>query len=74
MCLAVPGKIKELRDDNRALVDFMGVEKEVAVDLLENCTVGDYVIVHAGFAINKLNEEDAVESIGCFEKLLGCLE
>jgi len=74
MCLAVPGKIKELRDDNRALVDFMGVEKEVAVDLLENCRIGEYVIVHAGFAINKLDEEDAVETMEYFRKIFGNAE
>lgn len=59
MCLAVPGRIVETLQDKKAVVDFLGVRKEVALDLIEDGKVGDYVIVHAGFAINKLNEEDA---------------
>ncbi|MCX6354899.1 MAG: HypC/HybG/HupF family hydrogenase formation chaperone [Candidatus Aureabacteria bacterium] len=71
MCLALPGKIKEILDDRQALVDFMGVEKKVSLDLIEKCQVGDYVIVHAGFAINTLNREDARETIDYFRQLSG---
>jgi hydrogenase expression/formation protein HypC len=63
MCVAVPGEIVELLDDGNALVDFGGVRKRVVLDLIEHGAVGDFVIVHAGFAINTLNREEALESI-----------
>lgn len=71
MCLALPGKIVSLTDDRQALVDFMGARKVVSVELLEHCAPGDYVIVHAGFAINTLNREEALETIGYFKQLYG---
>ena len=74
MCLAVPGEIKEILGDKRAVVDFMGVRKKVALDLLEETRVGDYVIVHAGFAISKLNKGEALETIDCFKQLYRAVE
>jgi hydrogenase expression/formation protein HypC len=71
MCLAIPGKVVELLKDRQAIVDFMGVKKTVAVDLIDNLKKGDYVIVHAGFAINKLDRRQAREAIKEFETLLG---
>jgi len=71
MCVAVPGKIVELLDGCAALVDFMGVRKRVALDLLEDPRPGEYVIVHAGFAIQKLNEEEARETIELFKEIAG---
>lgn len=71
MCVAVPGKIVELLDGAAALVDFMGVRKRVALDLIEDARQGEYVIVHAGFAIHKLNAEEARETIGYFRELAG---
>ena len=70
MCLAIPGKIESIIDSRQAVVDFMGVKKTVAVDLLENVQPGDYVIVHAGFAIDTLKEEEALETIGYFRQIL----
>ncbi|MCL5674624.1 MAG: HypC/HybG/HupF family hydrogenase formation chaperone [Candidatus Omnitrophica bacterium] len=69
MCLAVPGKIEKIFKDNQALVDFMGVKKKVALDLLENVNTGDFIIVHAGFAISRLSEKDANETIGYFRQI-----
>ncbi len=67
MCLAVPGKILSIQDNKDALrmakVDFAGVVKEVCVDWLPEVKEGEYVIVHAGFALNKLDEEDAIETL-----------
>jgi hydrogenase expression/formation protein HypC len=71
MCVAVPGLIVERCDDRSALVDFMGVRKRVALDLVEDARPGEYVIVHAGFAIQKLNAEEARETIGYFRELAG---
>ena len=48
----------------------MGVEKKVAFDLLEDVKEGDYVIVHAGFAIDKLNEDEALETLDVFKEIL----
>jgi hydrogenase expression/formation protein HypC len=63
MCLAIPGLVKKVVDKKNAIVEFTGVEKNVATDLLEKVKVGDYVIVHAGFAINRLSKEEALETI-----------
>jgi hydrogenase expression/formation protein HypC len=62
MCLAIPSKIVTIENDV-ATIDVDGVQREASLLLLENPEVGDYVIVHAGFAINKINEEDALESL-----------
>ncbi|MGD8982239.1 MAG: HypC/HybG/HupF family hydrogenase formation chaperone [Desulfobacterales bacterium] len=62
MCLAIPSKIVKI-EDNVATIDVDGVQREASLLLVENPEVGDYVIVHAGFAINKINEEDALESL-----------
>jgi hydrogenase expression/formation protein HypC len=70
MCLAVPGLVKEVLTGNLARVSFMGVDKEVAIDLLEDVRAGQYVIVHAGFAINKLNEEEAHDALKEFEQFI----
>lgn len=62
MCLAIPSKIVKI-DDNVATIDVDGIRRKASLFLVENPKVGDYIIVHAGFAINKLNEEDAMESL-----------
>lgn len=62
MCLAIPSKITKI-ENNVATIDVDGVQREASLLLLEDPQVGDYVIVHAGFAINKINEEHALESL-----------
>ena len=62
MCLAIPGKILKI-DDNSALVDFDGVKQKVIIALIQNPEIGKYVIVHAGYAIEMMNEKDALEAI-----------
>ena len=62
MCLAIPSKIVKI-ENKIATIDVDGVQREASLQLLEAPKVGDYVIVHAGFAINKINEEDAMESL-----------
>lgn len=56
MCLAVPGQIK-LINKNLAKVSIMGVEKSVDIQLIENPHIKDYVLIHAGFAIEKIDEK-----------------
>ena len=62
MCLAIPSKIIKI-ENNIAMIDVDGVQREASLLLLEDPQVGDYVVVHAGFAINKINEEHALESL-----------
>ncbi len=62
MCLAIPSKIVKI-ENNTAIIDVDGVRREASLLLLEAPKIGDYVIVHAGFAINKINEDDAMESL-----------
>ena len=67
MCLAVPGKVTSIDESNPDLkmanVNFSGVSKEVCVQWLPDVQIGDYVLVHVGFALNKINEKDAEETL-----------
>jgi hydrogenase expression/formation protein HypC len=62
MCLAIPSKIIEI-EDSMATIDVDGVRRRASLMLLEDAVVGDYVIVHAGFAIQKLDEAAAMASL-----------
>ncbi|MFO7714752.1 HypC/HybG/HupF family hydrogenase formation chaperone [Desulfosarcina sp.] len=62
MCLAIPSKITRIENE-MATIDVDGVKRSASLMLLEDSAVGDYVIVHAGFAIKKLDEESAMETI-----------
>ncbi len=76
MCLAVPGQVVNVedRDDTRmAEVDFGGVRKDVCLEYVPDVSTGDYVIVHVGFAIQRLDEKSALDTLASFEKL-GVLE
>ena len=63
MCLALPAKITVLKDGNLATVDILGVTRDIAVDLTPQAGVGDFVLVHAGFAIEVVDEQFALETI-----------
>lgn len=70
MCLAIPSKIINI-EDSRATIDVYGAQRDISLMLLEDeVKVGDYVIVHAGFAIQKLQEEVAKETLGYFNQYL----
>ncbi len=62
MCLAIPSKIIKIKD-NIGTIDVDGVQRKASLLLLEDAAIGDYVIVHAGFAIHKIDEEAAMESL-----------
>ena len=62
MCLAIPGKILSI-EGNSALVDFDGIQQNVIIALIMDPKVGKYVIVHAGYAIEQMDEKDALEAI-----------
>ena len=76
MCLAVPGRVVSVseRDGTRmAEVDFGGLRKEVCLAYIPDVQIGEYVIVHVGFAIQRLDEKSALDTLANFEKL-GILE
>jgi hydrogenase expression/formation protein HypC len=62
MCLAIPSKIVEI-EDSMGTVDIGGVKRKASFALLEDAKVGDYVIIHAGFAIHKIDEAEAMEAL-----------
>ena len=69
MCLAIPAQIVELRDDDNAVVDLAGVRKEISLSLVDGVAVGDYVIVHVGYALNKLDPEEAEQTLKLFAEM-----
>lgn len=71
MCLAVPGQVLSIQDDTlrTATVSFGGVTKSVSLALVPEAEVGDYVIVHVGFAISKLDEEAACRTLQTYADL-----
>lgn len=69
MCLAIPAKIIELFDE-RAIVDVGGVRREISTALLNDLKENDYVIVHVGYAIGKLDEAEAEKTLALFEEML----
>lgn len=69
MCLAIPAQIVELRDGDKAIVDLAGVRKEISLSLVDNVTVGDYVIVHVGYALNKLDPDEAARTLQLFAEM-----
>ena len=74
MCIAVPGKVTVIDDLNMAIVDYGGTTKAASADLVPEVVVGDYVLVHAGFIINVLDEDDALETLKLFDEYMGILE
>jgi len=75
MCLSIPSKIVEILPDNFAIVDTMGVKRKVSLDLMpEPVEIGDYVLIHVGYAMTKMSEEDALESIKVYEEIIEKLE
>ncbi len=72
MCLAVPGQIVEVREERgtrMATIDFDGIRKDICLAYLPDMAVGDYAIVHVGFAISKIDEALAKETLQMFREL-----
>ena len=67
MCLAIPSKITRV-ENHMAVIDVDGVQRECSLLLLEDAQVGDYVIVHAGFAISKIDETAALETLALLKE------
>ncbi len=69
MCLAIPVKVVELLEGDQATVDVGGVRKAISLALVDGITVGDYVILHVGYAIQKLDPEEAEKTLALFAEL-----
>jgi hydrogenase expression/formation protein HypC len=68
MCLAIPAEIVTV-EGNKGTVDFGGLLQEINLELVEDVKPGDYVLIHVGFAIEKLSKEDALETLAIFKEL-----
>ena len=63
MCLAIPAQITEIKEGASAEVDILGVKRTIAIDLTPSAQIGDYVLVHAGFSIEIVSEEEAQKTL-----------
>ncbi len=63
MCLAIPAQVKQIDEDHLATVDILGVTREISLDLTPQAEVGSFVLVHAGFAIEVVDEQFAQETL-----------
>ena len=69
MCLAIPARVEELLDDDLATVDLGGVHKQVSLALVDGVAVGDYVIVHVGYALTRIAPAEAERPLALFAAL-----
>ncbi len=69
MCLAIPAKVVELRDNDQAVIDLGGVRKEISLALVDDVWPGDYVIVHVGYALQKVDPAEAQKTLELFAGL-----
>ena len=77
MCLSIPSKVVKIdKERNVATVDTMGVTREAGLELMEEdeVKIGDYVLLHIGFIMNKIDEEDALESLRVYNEILEKLD
>jgi hydrogenase expression/formation protein HypC len=73
MCVAVPAEVLEIRNDNIGLVDFGDLQQEVRLDLVD-VQVGEFVLVHVGFAIQRLSREEGLETREVFRQVYAAME
>lgn len=70
MCLAIPSKVIAI-NDNVALLETLGVQREASLDLMgESVKVGDYVLLHIGYVMSKIDEKEALESIELYQEMI----
>jgi hydrogenase expression/formation protein HypC len=77
MCLSIPSKVVKIDEDtNLATVDTMGVQREASLDLMaeSDVKIGDYVLIHIGFIMNKIDEEDAMASLETYKEILAAMD
>ncbi len=69
MCLAIPAKVTRLLDDDRAMIELGGVQKEISMALVDDVSEGDYVIVHVGYALGRLDADEAERTLAMLSEL-----
>ena len=69
MCLAIPARVVELQEGARAVVDLGGIRKGIDVSLVGDVALGEYVIVHVGFAIGRIDPEEAARTLAMFGEM-----
>jgi hydrogenase expression/formation protein HypC len=74
MCLAIPARVLEVQQDDWAQVEVGGVRSRISLALVDGVNVGDYVIVHAGFALTRLNVEEAEKTLALFAEITAKLK
>ncbi len=74
MCLGIPAKVVQIDDSLEGKIDYLGTKVKTNFSLLEDVKIGDWVIVHAGFAISKLNEKEARETLELLREFAPALE
>lgn len=75
MCLSIPSKIIQIEAANIATVDTMGVQRQVSLDLMaEPVSIGDYVLIHIGFAMTKMDETAALESLELYQEMIALMD
>lgn len=77
MCLSIPSKVVKIdKANNTAIVDTMGIQREAGLDLMgeDEVNVGDYVLIHIGFIMNKIDEEDALASLETYKEILSMMD
>ena len=75
MCLSIPSKIVEIDEDNMATVDTMGIKRQVSLDLMpDEVGIGDYILIHVGFAMNKIDKAEALQSLELYQEMLEAME
>ncbi|ADU66033.1 HypC/HybG/HupF family hydrogenase formation chaperone [Desulfurispirillum indicum] len=75
MCLSIPSEILSIDENNMALIDTMGVRRHISLDLMpEPVEVGDFILLHVGFAIGKISREEALASLETYRELLEQME
>ena len=77
MCLSIPSRVTKIdKENNTATVDTMGVSREASLDLMEegSVVIGDFVLIHIGFIMNKIDEEDALISLETYREILDAMD
>ena len=75
MCLSIPSKITQIDESNMATVDTMGIKRMVSLDLMpDEVGVGDYILIHVGFAMSKIDEVEALQSLEVYREMLEAME
>lgn len=69
MCLAIPSEVIELLDDDRAMVDIGGAQHDISIAFVEDVKVGDFVLVHVGFALSRLDPDEAQKTLDLIDEM-----